>query len=227
MQDLNTLNEPAVLHLDREPRGLLRSIQVYGVEASMAGNDLDVIALPPTTTASTTISGQLVENAPAGRAYFSRRVPVLGGAMSSMGWEVHGRGLADLIHRLHEGYGSQAICITETARPSTTKLPRTARSRITDASPTSKSIFRRLPAPLRRECRSRSTSPGCGSRTSSGRTARRSGSAWCGSITRPRPGRPKLVAASTQTSQPSRGGAPERTGECASPLFLLTWSEIV
>ncbi|MGW3995230.1 family 1 glycosylhydrolase [Amycolatopsis sp. NPDC004772] len=30
-----------------------------------------------------------------------------------MGWEIHGPGLADLIHRLHDDYGAEAIYITE------------------------------------------------------------------------------------------------------------------
>jgi len=88
-------------------------VEVYRVEPPVLGNDLAVIASPTDFHGLNYYFRQLVQDDPAGPAPFARQVPVAGAATTAMGWEIHGRGLADLIHRLHDEYAAAAIYVTE------------------------------------------------------------------------------------------------------------------
>jgi beta-glucosidase len=88
-------------------------IEVYGVEPPVLGNDLDVIAAPTDYHGLNYYFRQFIENNPAGPAPFARQVRLENAATTAMGWEIYAQGLADLIHRLHDEYGSRAIYITE------------------------------------------------------------------------------------------------------------------
>ncbi|WP_410567473.1 GH1 family beta-glucosidase [Amycolatopsis sp. cmx-4-61] len=88
-------------------------LEVYGVEPPVLGNDLDVIAAHTDYHGLNYYFRQIVEDDPTGPAPFARQVPAEGAGTTAMGWEIHGPGLADLIHRLHDDYGAEAIYITE------------------------------------------------------------------------------------------------------------------
>jgi beta-glucosidase len=88
-------------------------LEVYGVEPPVLGDDLDVIAAPTDYHGLNYYFRQIVEDDPTGPAPFARQLPAEGAGTTAMGWEIHGQGLADLIHRLHDDYGAQAIYITE------------------------------------------------------------------------------------------------------------------
>ncbi|WP_340681667.1 GH1 family beta-glucosidase [Amycolatopsis coloradensis] len=88
-------------------------IEVYGVEPPVAGNDLEVISAPVGYHGLNYYFRQIVEDDPNGPAPRARQVPVEGAATTAMGWEIHGQGLADLIHRLTDEYGARAIYVTE------------------------------------------------------------------------------------------------------------------
>ncbi|EME62590.1 GH1 family beta-glucosidase [Amycolatopsis decaplanina] len=88
-------------------------IEVYGVEPPVAGDDLEVISTPVGYHGLNYYFRQIVEDDPDGPAPRARQVPVEGAATTAMGWEIHGQGLADLIDRLADEYGAQAIYVTE------------------------------------------------------------------------------------------------------------------
>ncbi len=88
-------------------------VEVYGVEPPVRGNDLEVIAAPTDYHGLNYYFRQIVQDDPTGPAPYAAQVPVEGAATTAMGWEIHGQGLADLIHRMHDEYGSRAIYITE------------------------------------------------------------------------------------------------------------------
>ena len=88
-------------------------IDVYEVEPPVLGDDLEVISAPVGYHGLNYYFRQIVENDPTGPEPYARQVPVEGAATTAMGWEIHGQGLADLIHRLTDDYGAQAIYITE------------------------------------------------------------------------------------------------------------------
>ncbi|RSM81084.1 beta-glucosidase [Amycolatopsis sp. WAC 01375] len=88
-------------------------IEVYGVEPPVLGDDLEVISAPVGFHGLNYYFRQIVEDDPDGPAPRARQVPVEGAATTAMGWEIHGQGLADLIHRLANEYGARAIYVTE------------------------------------------------------------------------------------------------------------------
>ncbi|WP_370948422.1 GH1 family beta-glucosidase [Amycolatopsis sp. cg5] len=88
-------------------------VEVYGIEPPVVGNDLEIIAAPTDFHGLNYYFRQIVEDDPTGPAPYARQVPVEGATTTAMGWEIYGQGLADLIHRLRDDYGSQAIYITE------------------------------------------------------------------------------------------------------------------
>ncbi|WP_410646155.1 GH1 family beta-glucosidase [Amycolatopsis sp. cmx-4-54] len=88
-------------------------IEVYGVEPPVVGDDLEVIAAPVGFHGLNYYFRQIVEDDPEGPTPRARQVPVEGAATTAMGWEIHGQGLADLIHRIAGEYGARAIYVTE------------------------------------------------------------------------------------------------------------------
>lgn len=88
-------------------------IDVYGVEPPVVGDDLEVIAAPVGYHGLNYYFRQIVEADRSGPVPHARQVPVEGAATTAMGWEIHGQGLADLIHRLTDEYGARSIYVTE------------------------------------------------------------------------------------------------------------------
>ncbi len=88
-------------------------IRTYGVEPPLQGNDLGVIAEPLDYLGVNYYKREVVRDNPAASAPRVAEVHRSGAAETAMGWEVHPRGLADILVRVADDYRPQRIYVTE------------------------------------------------------------------------------------------------------------------
>ena len=88
-------------------------VEVYGIEPPVRDGDLQLIASPTEHLGLNYYVRAVVADDPAGPLPQTRTVSVPGAEQTAMGWEVHPRGLEQLLDRLHQDYRAPRIYVTE------------------------------------------------------------------------------------------------------------------
>ena len=88
-------------------------VQLYGVDLPVRSGDLETIAEPLDWLGLNYYFRMVVADDPTGPVPYTRQVPGSDPRRTAMGWEVHGRGLEQLLVRLTEEYGARRIHVTE------------------------------------------------------------------------------------------------------------------
>jgi len=88
-------------------------VRTYGVELPLRGNDLAVISEPLDYLGVNYYKREVLRNDPAAGGPRTAEVRVPGAVETAMGWEVHPRGLEDMLVRVADEYRPPKIYVTE------------------------------------------------------------------------------------------------------------------
>ncbi|HXA60053.1 MAG TPA: GH1 family beta-glucosidase [Streptosporangiaceae bacterium] len=92
------------------PEDMLR---LYAVDLPIRAGDLETIAAPLDWLGVNYYFRNVVTDDPSGPIPYARQVPVPGARLTAMDWEVHARGLEQLLVRVTEEYGARQLYVTE------------------------------------------------------------------------------------------------------------------